>query len=179
MKTLIIGLGNPILGDDGVGWVVAREVEARLPSPPSLLPTPKERGQVGEGRRGEGEIQVDCLAIGGISLMEHMIGYERVILIDALKTGKYPQGAVAILQLDELAGLRHNHSTSAHDAALDTALAMGRKAGADLPDDVNVTVVAIESQQVYDFAQDLTPEIAAAVPQAVERVMGLLGVSPA
>ena len=172
MKTIIIGLGNPILGDDGVGWVVAREVEARLPSPPSPLP-------LGEGRRGEGEIQVDCLAIGGISLMEHMIGYERVILIDALKTGRYPQGAVAVLRLDELAGLRHNHSTSAHDAALDTSLAMGRKAGADLPEDRNIAVVAIESQQVYDFAQDLTPEIAAAVPQAVERVMELLGVSPA
>lgn len=160
MKTLVIGLGNPILGDDGVGWVVAREVEARLGG-------------------AAPDIEVDCLAIGGISLMEHMIGYERVILIDALKTGRYPQGAVAILRLDELAGLRHNHSTSAHDAALDTALAMGRKAGADLPEDRNIAVVAIESQQVYDFAQELTPEIAAAVPQAVERVMELLGVSPA
>ena len=32
MKTLIIGLGNPILGDDGVGWVVAEAVAKRLPS---------------------------------------------------------------------------------------------------------------------------------------------------
>lgn len=30
-KTLIIGLGNPILGDDGVGWKVAQEVERQLP----------------------------------------------------------------------------------------------------------------------------------------------------
>ena len=155
MKTLIIGLGNPILGDDGVGWVVAHEVEARLGGAAS-------------------DIRVDCLALGGISLMEHMVGYERVILIDALKTGKHPQGTVIILRLDELAGLRHGHSTSAHDAALDTALAMGRKVGADLPDDRNITVVAIESQQVYDFAQELTPEIAAAVPQAVQNVMSLL-----
>ena len=43
-----------------------------------------------------------------------------------------------------------------------------------MPDDLNITVVAIESQQVYDFAQDLTPDIAAAVPQAVENIMSLL-----
>ena len=31
MKTLIVGLGNPILGDDGIGWKVAEEVCKNLP----------------------------------------------------------------------------------------------------------------------------------------------------
>jgi Ni,Fe-hydrogenase maturation factor len=50
-KTLVIGLGNPILGDDGVGWVVAREVEDRLP-------------------QMDHPVEVDCLSLGGLSLME-------------------------------------------------------------------------------------------------------------
>ena len=36
MKTLVIGLGNPILGDDGVGWVVAEEVRKHFPAGPPV-----------------------------------------------------------------------------------------------------------------------------------------------
>ena len=32
-RMLVVGLGNPILGDDGVGWRVAEEVKRQLPSP--------------------------------------------------------------------------------------------------------------------------------------------------
>ncbi len=162
MKTLIIGLGNPILGDDGVGWKVAQEVERRLP------PSPNGRGDGGEG------IVVECLSLAGISLMEHMIGYQRVILIDSLNTGKYAQGEVVTFSLDSLEDLTHGHSASAHDLSLKGALKLGRSMGADLPRDEDVQVVAIEAAHVYDFTEELTPEVAAAVPKAVEIVMNNL-----
>jgi hydrogenase maturation protease len=161
-KTLIIGLGNPILGDDGVGWVVAQEVEKRLPSPPAPLPG------------GKGGIQVECLALAGISLMEHMVGYQRVILIDSLNTGQHAQGEVVTFSLDSLEDLLHGHSASAHDLSLKGALKMGRSLGADLPEDHDIQIVAIEAAHVYDFTEELTPEIAAAVPIAVQKVMALL-----
>lgn len=166
MKTLIIGLGNPILGDDGVGWTVTREVESRLPSP--LRPSPNN------GSGDEGEIRADCLAVGGIRLMEQMIGYDRVILIDSINTGAHPQGTVTVFTLDELVGLRDGHSASAHDTTLNMALVLGRASGAELPQNQDVVVVAIQAEHVYDFTQALTPEIAAAVPQAVQCVIDLL-----
>jgi hydrogenase maturation protease len=159
MKTLVIGLGSPILGDDGVGWVVAKEIERQLPS--SVLDSSM--------------IAVECFALAGISLMEQMIGYERVILIDSLNTGKHPQGTVVTFSLDELADLTYGHSASAHDLSLKNALVMGRSMDASLPDDKNVHVVAIEAQHVYDFGEALTPKIEAAVPIAVEEVFKLLG----
>jgi hydrogenase maturation protease len=159
MKTLIIGLGNPILGDDGVGWKIAQEIEKQFSSivdrPPSVT--------------------VECFALAGISLMEQMIGYERVILIDSLNTGKHPQGTVVTFSLDELADLTYGHSASAHDLSLKNALVMGRSMGADLPDDKNVLVVAVEAQHVYDFSENLTPAVEAAVPVAVDEVFKLLG----
>lgn len=44
MKTVVIGLGNPILGDDGVGWKVAEEVKRQIPLPRlrNLSPTGRE-----------------------------------------------------------------------------------------------------------------------------------------
>ena len=154
-KTLVIGLGNPILGDDGVGMVVAHEVEACLGT-------------------SERNVEVDNLALGGLSLMERMIGYQRVILIDSLNTGQYPQGSVVTFTLEDLVDLTHGHSATAHDLTLKTALVMGRKLGASLPADKDVHVVAIEAQHVYDFKEELSPVIAAAKPAAVQQVLDLI-----
>lgn len=154
-KMLIIGLGNPILGDDGVGWVVAREVEEHL--------------------RGEGKkVEVDYLSLGGLSLMERLVGYKRIILIDSLTTGKHSQGEVINFTLEDLVDLTSGHTTAAHDTSLKTALVTGRQLGVDLPEDRDIHVVAVESPHVYDIQEGLTPAIAAAVPLAVEQVLELL-----
>jgi hydrogenase maturation protease len=158
MKTLIIGLGNPILGDDGVGWKVAQEVERQLPS---SVPDPSS-------------VVVECFSLAGISLMEQMIGYERVILIDSLNTGQHPQGTVVTFALNELADLTYGHSASAHDLSLKNALKLGRSMNANLPEDQQVHIVAIEAEHIYDFGETLTPTIEKAVPGAIEEVLKLL-----
>jgi hydrogenase maturation protease len=117
---------------------------------------------------------VECLALAGIALMEHMLGYERVILIDSLNTGKYAQGEVVTFTLASLADLTYGHSASAHDLSLKGALKLGRQMGAELPADENVTIVAIEAAHVYEFTEELTPGIAKSVPRAVEIVLNLL-----
>jgi hydrogenase maturation protease len=155
-KTLVIGLGNPILGDDGIGWVVAREVESSL------------------GESAKRNVEVDCLALGGLSLMERLVGYRRVILIDSLNTGQRPQGSVVTFTLGDLADLTYGHTSAAHDASLKTALDLGRKLDAILPADKDVHVVAIEAQHIYDFKEELSPVIAAAKPVAVQLVLDLL-----
>lgn len=151
--TLVIGLGNPILGDDGVGWRIAAEVARRI---------------MGCAE----DVEVDRLAVGGLSLMERMIGYDRVILVDAIATGQAPPGTVRCFPLDELPGAASAHSASAHDACLATALAMGRAIGASLP--ATIEVVGVELANVYDFSEELSPEIAAAVPLAAEIVIEAL-----
>ena len=165
MKTLIVGLGNPILGDDGVGWWVAERVQQRLQLPMTDLPASVEGSQ-------KLEIDVDCVSLGGLSLMEHLIDYERAILIDSIGTGQKPIGAVYHFQLDDLYDPTSGHTTAAHDVSLMSAIQIGRSMGAALPD--RIDVVAIESPYVYDFSEELTPPVAAAVPQAVELVMNLL-----
>ena len=154
-KTLIAGLGNPIMGDDGVGWVVAQKVAEFLGC-------------------YEPSIKVESYALAGISLMEQMIGFERVILIDSLNTGKYLQGEVVTFTLGNLEELTFGHSASAHDLSLKQALKMGRSLNADLPADENVFIVAVEARHVYDFGETLTPEIQAAVPIAIQAVLNLV-----
>jgi hydrogenase maturation protease len=161
MKTLVIGLGNPILGDDGVGWVVAEKVQAALSNPP--LST-----------AGDQPVEIDFASLGGLSLMERLTDAERVILIDSLFTGKKPVGTVSQFNLTDLPDLTAGHSASAHDTSLRNALNVGRSMHINLPEDDHVIIVAIEAENVYDFSQELSPAVAEAVPQAVKMVMNLL-----
>ena len=121
-------------------------------------------------------VDVDCVSLGGLSLMERLIGYQHAIVIDAIGTGQHPIGTAYHFRLDDLYDPTSGHTTAAHDVSLMTAIRMGRSLGAELPD--RIDVVAIESPYVYDFSEELTPPVAAAVPQAVELVMQLLSPSP-
>lgn len=151
MKTLIVGLGNPILGDDGVGWKVAQEVEKQL-GPDS-------------------QVEVTCLSLGGISLMEHLIGFERVILVDAFASNENP-GSIMVLKLDDIPNYSAFHITSIHDTSLQNAIELGKSMGAFLTDDI--TVVGIATKKVYDFSETLSPAVADAVPQATQIILDLL-----
>jgi len=169
-SSLVVGLGNPILGDDGVGWRVAEQVQRQLEISGPPYPVAEE----GSGM-GDRPVDVDCVSLGGIGLMEQLIGYDRAILIDALVTGKAPVGTVTCFALEELTDLSAGHTSSAHDTSLQTALKLGRAMGAHVPD--QVTVIAVEARNVSDFSEELSPPVAAAVPLAVEAVMNLLHAS--
>jgi hydrogenase maturation protease len=158
MKTLVVGLGNPILGDDGVGWKVAEAVETQLSN--------------FRAKRPASNIDIDCVALGGLSLMERMIGYDRAIVIDSIGSGQHALGEVYQFDLDDLYDPSAGHTTAVHDVSLMTALKMGRSMGAELPR--QITVVAVESPYTYDFTEDLTPPVEAAVPVAAQTVIDLL-----
>jgi len=154
MKTLVLGLGNPLVTDDSVGLRVAAELKRRL-----------------AGRPG---VEVDEDYWGGLRLMERMAGYDRAIVIDAILTGA-PPGTIHRLTPDAIPTQR---SASAHDVNLPTALALGRQAGLQLPDDENILLVGVEAEDVVNFGEECTPAVQAAVPRAVEEVLQALDGSP-
>jgi len=170
-RWLVVGLGNPILGDDGVGWRVAEEVQRRIAD--SEWQIVSSEPVISHAKRPSA-IEVDCVSLGGLSLMERLVGYERAILIDAISTGQWPVGSVNRFPLDALPDSAAGHSASAHDASLQTALKLGRAMGAPLPPIGEIVVIAVEARSVYDFGEDLTPPVAAAVPRMVEMVIETL-----
>jgi hydrogenase maturation protease len=173
-KTLIIGLGNPILGDDGVGWKVAETVKERLIMEKRFHLPVRPVGT--KAVHYLSHVEVDCLSLGGLSLMERLLGYERAIIIDSMETGQSPVGSVRTFPLASLPDPGAGHSASAHDTSLITALKTAECIGAPVPKQVDV--VAVEAQNVYDFSEELSPPVAAAVPEAVRVVFDLLQGGP-
>ncbi len=155
MKTLVIGLGNPILTDDGVGVKVAFAVRDALP--------------VDLGR----EVTVIEAGVGGLGLMEMMVGYDRVILIDAIQSPDGQPGIIRRLTLEDIASaLPTQHIASAHDMNLPTALELGRRLGLALPN--RIDIFAIEAEDVVTFNETCTPAVTAAIPIAIKLVLETL-----
>lgn len=166
--TLVVGLGNPVLSDDAVGWRVVEELQRRL-----------ER-DAAEGRAlgRRGAVDVDCLALGGLRLMERLVGYDRAIVVDAIVTGDQPAGTIVWGELPAPADERSpSHTGSAHDTTLETALRLGRALGAALPSEV--LVLAIEAGPSFEFGEELSAPVAAAVPIAVDLLLRELAAAPA
>ena len=145
MKTLVLGLGNPILSDDSVGFRVVQELRARFNKPNLTL--------------------VESSA-SGLNLLDLITGYDKLIIIDAIKTEGGEAGKIYRLGAENLGAIRH--SASPHDINLPTALELGKKLGAVLPQ--QIIILAIEVVDVTTFSEKCTPEVAKAIPLAVSMV---------
>ena len=146
VKTVIVGLGNPLLSDDGVGIRVARLLAGEL--------------------AGRHDTTVLELGIGGLRLMEALQGYQRAILIDALVGGEAAAGTIQVFAPGP--GMTARHLPSSHDLDLETALAMGSLLGMSLPEEISIW--GVTAQDVATFGEDLSPAVAAAVPRVAAAI---------
>ncbi|MFC2049921.1 hydrogenase maturation protease [Chloroflexota bacterium] len=145
-KTLILGLGNSLLSDDGVGLSVAAELKSRL---------------------DQSDINVMETSVAGLSLLDLLVGYDRAIIIDAIQTldGKPGQ----IYRLDPEAFDTTRRTISPHDVNFTTALKFGKKVGLPLPQEI--VIFAIEVSDVSTFSEEYTPQVKRAIPTCVEMVL--------
>lgn len=147
--TVIIGMGNPQLSDDGVGLAVALAVAERLKDVMTLTVTE--------------------LNTGGIRLMEAMAGFKRAVVVDAMLSGATP-GTVQRFDPKDFVTTRNTFSS--HDTDFATAYELGLMAGVSLPE--QLFFWGIEAREFDLFGERFTAEVAAAVPVAVERIIAQL-----
>jgi len=150
VRSLVLGLGNSLRRDDAIGLRVADEVAQRL----------------GE----DAEVDVAQDVCGGLRLMERMIGYDRVVVIDAAEFEE-PPGTVRVLTPQELPT---RNGGSAHDSDLPTALELGRHLGGALPADRHIALVAVQTSDVQAFDLCCSPAVERALPVATETVLSVL-----
>ena len=78
------------------------------------------------------------------------------------------------MTLDDLRAISPTqHSASAHDTTLVTALDSGRAMGLHLPSEI--VIFAITVANVMDFSEEMTPAVGAVIPQVVTAVLNELG----
>ena len=144
--TVIIGMGNRLLSDDGVGIAVANGVAERL--------------------QGHTILTVTELHTGGIRLMEAMAGFRRAVVVDAMLSGAAPG---TVQRFDPRDFVTTKNTFSSHDTDFASAYDLGLLVGVPLPEQVSFW--GIEAREFDLFGERFTDEVAAAVPEAVNRIV--------
>jgi hydrogenase maturation protease len=143
-RTLVVGVGNPILSDDGVGIHIARALKDRNPA-----------------------VSIEELPASGLELLDMVLGFDTVVVVDAIETRDGTPGDIHVMHEDDFE--RAVHGSSPHGINIATALALGRKVGPEkMPK--KVFFVAVEAEDLLTVSEQLTEKVAEAVPKAVEMI---------
>lgn len=145
-RVLLLGLGNDLLTDDAIGLRVAAAAREQLTHHPQI--TVLESTEM------------------GLALLDLVTGFDCLVVVDAVQTGQAAPGFVHELNGDDLKDLP---VTSPHFLGLNDTLALGRKLGLAVPS--RVKVFAVEVQDPYTLGTNLSLALAAALPDAIERVV--------
>jgi len=151
MKTIVLGVGNPILRDDGAGIHVANQLKQHINDP---------------------DVTIDEALTGGMNLLDLIVGYDKAILIDVVNIKNVENGEVKRFLLSDLSSA---HSNNPHDVSLLEALKLAEKIGEDrIPREIVIIGIVLK-EMPYEFGEKLSQKIAAAVPKAVEMTLSELG----
>jgi hydrogenase maturation protease len=150
-RTLLLGMGNPILCDDAVGHELTRRIAKRLGAVPGLV------------------VEAEC-TVGGLNLLELVEGFDQLIVVDSIKTqGGHPGdwygfGGASLHDTMNLSNV--------HDANFATAMELGRRMGMRVPAESDIHVFAVEVQENLTFDEHLSPKLENAVPGICEEMLG-------
>jgi hydrogenase maturation protease len=142
-KILIIGIGNLILQDEGVGVHAVQALEKR-----SLPP----------------DVEAIDAGTSTMDLLPVIRDAERIIVIDALKGGAEP-GTIYRIRPDDLMDAREQN-LSLHQVGLLEVLGMARQLGGD----PEVVIIGVEPKEI-SWGMELTQVVAARLPQVIETVL--------
>ena len=148
-KTLVLGIGNDILTDDGIG--------------PKLCDFLKEK-------YADKSIQFEKLNVGGLEILEFIQGFKTVIFIDAIKTANGEIGDVKLYTPNDFTETLH--LSNLHDTSFITALRLGKSLGLKTP--VKMYIVAVEIKEDMIFSEYFTEELAIKYNGIKQKVVDLL-----
>ena len=144
MKALILGIGNPILTDDGVGIKIAQKLRENNP-----------------------ELEVVETSEVGMALLELIVGYDKLIIIDSIKTVQGKPGGLYKLKLEDLKS--HMYFSSSHGIDIPTVIELGQKAGYKMPG--YISLYAVEAKDNSTFGEECTKEVEERIPFIIKQII--------
>ncbi len=155
VRTLILGVGNPVLSDDRVGLVIAEKLQQE--------PLQAQTGV---------EIVVDIATQAGLEFAEKLVGFDGAIVVDSIKTGEYAVGTVREIGMDDLEST--TSLVTSHGISFKSAVEFGRTIGLDMPDDDNIRIFTVEIADNLTVSEEMHPDVAAAVDVVIEKMRSIV-----
>ena len=144
-QTLVIGLGNTLQGDDGVGFRAA-EMLAQHELPPGVT--------------------VEAIGMPGIGLVTKMQGWQQVYLIDAAKVNQEP-GTWKRFEPEDVKWIAESDMLSLHDMDVAGALALAEVLDI-LPE--KLVIYGVEPKDI-NWSEKLSIPVQAVLPDLVDHIL--------
>ena len=144
-KRMILGVGNDILMDDGIGPRIAKALEAKYPLP---------------------EMEYHTTTLGGLDILEFINGYDWVVFIDAIKTKDGVPGTVYEFVPEDFKETLH--LTNIHDVSFLTAIELGKELGLKVPKYMHIFAIEIIEDQV--FGEEFSAPLKERFEQIIEEI---------
>ena len=148
-RTVVLGLGNPVLRDDGVGLAVAAELQRLLAAGPARVLARTSAPRTGPAARRR----------AGFELIDLLRGYTRAVIVDCIVLPDPQPGRVCRLTLDDVSGCAR--LVNAHEMSVGTAFRLAERMGISMPGEVEI--IAVEAGDASTIAEGLTPAVQATV----------------
>jgi hydrogenase maturation protease len=195
-RVLVVGLGNPVLRDDAVGVRLARDFRRRWEGrTASDVPrgatadadgdgadahdsaktdgsTTLEDSAVRPGRTIDLRFIEEC-SVGGLTLVEQLVGYDRVVVFDSMRTRDGRPGDWHSFTASALRSTMN--LSSVHDANFATALELGHRMGLALPPDEQIVIFAVEIEDNLTFDERMSGALENSYPQYSEAIFVEVG----
>lgn len=143
MKPLVLGLGNELLGDDGIGVLAARRMAEEL----------------------GGRAEVVESGLSGVALLDILTGHRKAIIIDAIQTARVPPGTIVELDPGELRAILN---PSPHYTGLPEMMTLARELNLEFPDEIRI--LAVEGQDIHTLGAPLSRPVAEALDKLAQMV---------
>ena len=148
MRTLVLGIGNPILGDDGIGFHIAQELAKEM---------------------NDENIDVKDTSVNGLNLLELIVGYDKLIVIDAIMTEDEKVGEIYRLKPRNSSETAWS-TISLHHLNLATTIQIGKRLfPKEMPGEV--IIFAIGAQEVTEVTGEMTARVKEAIPRVINLVL--------
>jgi hydrogenase maturation protease len=145
-KTIVLGVGNRLMGDDGFGPRVIEELQKREVPP---------------------GVELMDAGVGGMAILSWIEGADKVVIIDSVQTNNEPPGTVYRFTDKELPP-SDMFMLSLHDLNLVDTINIGRVVQ-KMPDEI--VIYGVEVKRVAEFVDGLTPEVEAAMKEVIDLVL--------
>lgn len=145
----VIGMGNPLLGDDSVGLLIVDDL-------------------IKAHAKTLHEVDFQKNYSGGMDLLDNLIDKEKAVIVDCIKTGSKPPGYCHEFTIEDIEEITQPRIADAHSLDLLTVLEMGERCGFSIPKEI--IIYGIEGTEFLEFCEKPTPAVKRGIQRTVEKI---------
>jgi hydrogenase maturation protease len=145
-KILVLGLGNPILSDDGVGIYAAQQASLLFSHP---------------------QVEYQECSLAGFGFLDTIAGYEKLIIADSVDWQRNPPGTISVIKTEQLQD--QPYLRNFHNLSLAGTLALADQMGVSRPKEI--VIFAVEVEDCSTFSESCTPPVESSISEVTRMVV--------